>query len=101
MQNFLALNIFPTTNPLSIMTAFQGVELLLAHEERVWQPGTPHSWEAIDPVSATYTPDITPLTLATCPQHSDPLSSPWLSFLRRYYSPFTFFIKSKFNSGKI
>ena len=64
MQNFLALNIFPTTNPISIMTAFQGVELLLAHEERVWQPGTPHSWEAIDPVSATYTPDITPLTLA-------------------------------------
>ena len=40
------------------------MELLLAHEERVWQPGTPHSWEAIDPVSATYTPDITPLTLA-------------------------------------
>ena len=65
MQNFLAPNIFPTpTNPISITTAFQGVELLLAHEERVWQPGTPHSWEAIDPVSATYTPDITPLTLA-------------------------------------
>ena len=40
------------------------MELLLAHEERVWQPGSPHSWEAIDPVSATYTPDITPLTLA-------------------------------------
>ena len=42
----------------------EGVELLLEHEERVWQIGTPHSWEAIDPVTATYTPDITPLTLA-------------------------------------
>ena len=40
------------------------MELLLGHEERVWVPGSPHSWEAIDPVSATYTPDITPLTLA-------------------------------------
>ena len=38
--------------------------MLLAHEERVWVPGSPHSWEAIDPVSATYTPDITPLKLA-------------------------------------
>ena len=40
------------------------VELLLEHKERVWQSGNPHSWEAIDPVTATYTPDITPLTLA-------------------------------------
>ena len=30
----------------------EGVELLLEHEERIWQPDTPHSWEAIDPVSA-------------------------------------------------
>ena len=28
------------------------------------RPGTPHSWEAMDPVAASYTPDITPLTLA-------------------------------------
>ena len=26
-----------------------------------------------------------PLTLATCPHRSDPLSSPWLNFLRRYH----------------
>ena len=28
------------------------------------QVGSPHSWEAIDPVRASYTPDITPLKLA-------------------------------------
>ena len=42
----------------------EGVELLLEHEERVWKTGSPHSWEAIDPVRASYTPDITPLVLA-------------------------------------
>ena len=46
---------------------FEGVELLLEQEERVWpgrESGAPHSWEALDPVRATYTPDITPLILA-------------------------------------
>ena len=38
--------------------------MLLEHEERVWSRDTPHSWEAIDPVRAQYTPDITPLILA-------------------------------------
>ena len=33
----------------------EGVELLLEHEERIWQADTPHSWEAIDPVSAQVT----------------------------------------------
>ena len=42
----------------------EGVELLLEHEERVWRGDGPHSWEALDPVSASYTPDITPLKLA-------------------------------------
>ena len=42
----------------------EGVELLLEHEERVWSRDSPHSWEALDPVSASYTPDITPLKLA-------------------------------------
>ena len=42
----------------------EGVELLLEHEERVWPRDGPHSWEALDPVSASYTPDITPIKLA-------------------------------------
>ena len=42
----------------------EGVELLLEHEERVWRSDGPHSWEALDPVRAAYTPDITPLILA-------------------------------------
>ena len=46
----------------------EGVELLLEHEERLWSsqqlgPGTPHSWECLDPVRAAYTPDITPLVI--------------------------------------
>ncbi|XP_023337081.1 transient receptor potential protein [Eurytemora carolleeae] len=41
-----------------------GLEILLEHEERIWKPGTPHSWEAVDPVYSSYTPDITPLILA-------------------------------------
>ena len=36
----------------------------MEHEERIWSRDTPHSWEAIDPVRAQYTPDITPLILA-------------------------------------
>ena len=38
--------------------------LLLQHEERNHEPGQPYSWEAVDYVSANYTPDITPLILA-------------------------------------
>ena len=39
--------------------------MLLEHEERIWAgQDSPHSWEAIDPVRAAYTPDITPLILA-------------------------------------
>ena len=37
---------------------------LFQHEERSHEPGTPYSWEAVDMVSANYTPDITPLILA-------------------------------------
>ena len=40
------------------------MEILLEHEERIWTRGTPHSWEAVDPVYSSYTPDITPLILA-------------------------------------
>lgn len=36
----------------------------MEHEERIWVQDSPHSWEAIDPVRAAYTPDITPLILA-------------------------------------
>ncbi len=42
----------------------EGVEILLRHEERTHEPGKPHSWEAVDSVSANYTPDVTPLILA-------------------------------------
>ena len=42
----------------------EGVEILLHHEEQHHTPGTPHSWEAVDSVSASYTPDVTPLILA-------------------------------------
>ena len=42
----------------------EGVEILLLHEEQHHVPGTPHSWEAVDSVSASYTPDVTPLILA-------------------------------------
>ena len=37
---------------------------LFQHEERSHEPGMPYSWEAVDIVSANYTPDITPLILA-------------------------------------
>ncbi|XP_069174755.1 transient receptor potential-gamma protein-like isoform X3 [Procambarus clarkii] len=42
----------------------EAVEVLLDHEETVHIPGEPHSWEAIPPETATFTPDITPLILA-------------------------------------
>jgi transient receptor potential cation channel subfamily C protein 4 len=42
----------------------EGVEILLQHEERHHLPGKPQSWEAVDTVSASYTPDVTPLILA-------------------------------------
>ncbi|XP_042876853.1 transient receptor potential-gamma protein-like isoform X4 [Penaeus japonicus] len=42
----------------------EAVEVLLDHEELFHVPGTLHSWEAIPPETATFTPDITPLILA-------------------------------------
>ncbi|XP_064481679.1 transient receptor potential-gamma protein-like isoform X2 [Ornithodoros turicata] len=42
----------------------EAVELLLEHEEATRKPGQPHSWEAIDRDTATFTPDMTPLILA-------------------------------------
>ncbi|KAF8781674.1 Transient receptor potential-gamma protein like [Argiope bruennichi] len=42
----------------------EAVELLLEHEEAHHIPGEPHSWEAVDRDSSTFTPDITPLILA-------------------------------------
>ncbi|XP_066984056.1 transient receptor potential-gamma protein-like isoform X6 [Macrobrachium rosenbergii] len=42
----------------------EAVEVLLDHEETIHIPGEPHSWEAIPPETATFTPDITPLILA-------------------------------------
>ena len=40
----------------------EGVEQLLSHEERTHEPGQPYSWEAVDHVSANYTPGINVLT---------------------------------------
>ncbi|KAI8440634.1 hypothetical protein MSG28_001848 [Choristoneura fumiferana] len=42
----------------------EAVEALLDHEERTTKPGELHSWEALPPETATFTPDITPLILA-------------------------------------
>ncbi|KFM78776.1 Transient receptor hypothetical-gamma protein, partial [Stegodyphus mimosarum] len=42
----------------------EAVEVLLEHEEANHIPGEPHSWEAVDHDSSTFTPDITPLILA-------------------------------------
>ncbi|XP_076044105.1 transient receptor potential-gamma protein-like isoform X10 [Oratosquilla oratoria] len=42
----------------------EAVEVLLDHEETLHLPDEPHSWEAISPETATFTPDITPLILA-------------------------------------
>ena len=42
----------------------QIIFFMFQHEERSHEPGMPYSWEAVDIVSANYTPDITPLILA-------------------------------------
>ncbi|XP_039279119.1 transient receptor potential-gamma protein isoform X2 [Nilaparvata lugens] len=42
----------------------EAVEVLLEHEKTVHKAGEPHSWEALPPDTATFTPDITPLILA-------------------------------------
>ncbi|XP_046645233.1 transient receptor potential-gamma protein-like isoform X2 [Daphnia pulicaria] len=42
----------------------EAVEVLLDHEESFHKEGEPHSWEALQPDTATFTPDITPLILA-------------------------------------
>ncbi|XP_022708485.1 transient receptor potential-gamma protein-like [Varroa jacobsoni] len=42
----------------------EAVEVLLEHEEAIKKAGEPHSWEAIERDTATFTPDITPLILA-------------------------------------
>ncbi len=42
----------------------EAVEVLLDHEETIHKEGELHSWEAIPPDTATFTPDITPLVLA-------------------------------------
>jgi transient receptor potential cation channel subfamily C len=41
----------------------EAVEVLLDHEETIHKPGELHSWEAIPPDTANFTPDITPLVL--------------------------------------
>ncbi|KAH9643809.1 hypothetical protein HF086_002307, partial [Spodoptera exigua] len=47
----------------------EAVELLLQWEEDNHVPGEPYSWESVDPSSATFTPDITPLILAAHRNH--------------------------------
>ncbi|XP_053616411.1 transient receptor potential protein isoform X2 [Plodia interpunctella] len=47
----------------------EAVELLLQWEEEHHVPGEPYSWESVDPSSATFTPDITPLILAAHRNH--------------------------------
>ncbi|XP_060806231.1 transient receptor potential protein [Amyelois transitella] len=47
----------------------EAVELLLQWEEEHHIPGEPYSWESVDPSSATFTPDITPLILAAHRNH--------------------------------
>ncbi|XP_074026090.1 transient receptor potential cation channel gamma isoform X2 [Leptinotarsa decemlineata] len=42
----------------------EAVEVLLEHEETIHKKGEPHSWEALPPDTATFTPDITPLILS-------------------------------------
>ncbi|XP_026472025.1 transient-receptor-potential-like protein [Ctenocephalides felis] len=42
----------------------EAVELLLEHEELIYKEGEPYSWQTVDPETATFTPDITPLILA-------------------------------------
>jgi ankyrin repeat protein len=67
MMNLLLLEGISAKDSLLLAIAeeyVEGVELLLQHEERIREPDQPHSWEAVDHVSASYTPDITPLILA-------------------------------------
>ncbi|CAB3225278.1 unnamed protein product [Arctia plantaginis] len=47
----------------------EAVELLLQWEEEHHVPGEPYSWESVDLASATFTPDITPLILASHRNH--------------------------------
>ncbi|GBP17800.1 Transient-receptor-potential-like protein [Eumeta japonica] len=42
----------------------EAVELLLEHEELIYKEGEAYSWQKVDPNTAMFTPDITPLTLA-------------------------------------
>ncbi|VVC45806.1 Transient receptor potential channel,Transient receptor potential channel, canonical,Ion transport [Cinara cedri] len=42
----------------------EAVELLLEWEEKIHVIGEPYSWEAVESSASTFTPDITPLTLA-------------------------------------
>ncbi|XP_048512016.1 transient receptor potential-gamma protein isoform X5 [Athalia rosae] len=42
----------------------EAVEVLLEHEESFHRSGDPHSWEALPPDTATFTPDISPLILS-------------------------------------
>ncbi|XP_061717205.1 LOW QUALITY PROTEIN: transient-receptor-potential-like protein [Cydia pomonella] len=42
----------------------EAVELLLEHEELIYKPGEPYSWQKVDPNTAMFTPDVTPLMLA-------------------------------------
>ncbi|GFY76506.1 transient receptor potential protein [Trichonephila inaurata madagascariensis] len=42
----------------------EAVEMLLQHEEKIFTPGKPYSWEAVENEMATFTKDITPLILA-------------------------------------
>ncbi|KAK7085255.1 Short transient receptor putative channel 1 [Halocaridina rubra] len=42
----------------------EGVEVLLAHEEKIHSPGRPYSWTTTAGERAAFTPDITPLIAA-------------------------------------
>ncbi|XP_022823701.1 transient-receptor-potential-like protein isoform X2 [Spodoptera litura] len=42
----------------------EAVELLLEHEELIHKEGEPYSWQKVDPNTAMFTPDVTPLMLA-------------------------------------
>nr|AGG86915.1 putative TRPL channel protein [Periplaneta americana] len=42
----------------------EAAELLLEHEELIHKEGEPYSWQKVDWNTATFSPDITPLTLA-------------------------------------
>ena len=42
-----------------------GTEFLLKHEEDSHQAGQPYTWESMDPRTANFTADMTPLILAS------------------------------------